>query len=224
MLTAPFGPLPRFILVYACMYAAFGVASPFWPRFFESRGLAPEQIGVLVAAGTAVRLISGPVAGRIADLTQALRAVLARCTALAALVALGLLPAQGFWALLLISLAHAAALAPTTTLADALALGAARREPGHKGFEYGWVRGTGSAAFVGGTLLAGQVVAAAELVSIIGLQAALLAAAALAALVLPDLVRRPEETLTPKLARGGVLELLRMPAFRRLVLVAALVL
>src|SRR6266540_3111523 len=80
------------------------------------------------------------------------------------------------------------------------------------------------AAFVVGTLLAGQVVAAAELVSIIGLQAALLAAAALAALVLPDLVRRPEETLTPKLARGGVLELLRMPAFRRLVLVAALVL
>ena len=31
--------LPRFILLYAAMYAAFGVASPFLPRFLESRGL-----------------------------------------------------------------------------------------------------------------------------------------------------------------------------------------
>ena len=89
----PMSPLRRFIALYALMYAAFGVSSPFMPAFFEARGLVPDQLGLLFATGTAIRLISGPCLGRLADLTQALRAVLALSTALAALVALGLLPA-----------------------------------------------------------------------------------------------------------------------------------
>lgn len=219
-------PLPRFLLLYVLMYAAFGVASPFWPRFFESRGLSPEQLGLLFAAGTAIRLISGPIAGRIADRLQALRAVLAVFAAGAAAVALGLLPAQGFWLLLLISMCHAAALAPITTLADALALRAAT--PGDerpKPFEYGWVRGAGSAAFIAGTLVAGQVVAAAGLASIVALHATLLVAAACVALLIP----RPGDAVvvasaTDPAPRGNVHTLLQVPAFRRVLLLAALVL
>src|SRR5690242_1555397 len=109
-------PLRRFIVLYAPMYAAFGISSPFMPAFFEARGLVPDRLGFLFATGTAIRLISGPFFGSLADLTQALRAVLVLCTALAALVALGLLPAAGFWMLLMISVLHAAALAPITTL------------------------------------------------------------------------------------------------------------
>jgi MFS transporter, PPP family, 3-phenylpropionic acid transporter len=84
--------------------------------------------------------------------------VLVGCLGLAAVVTLGYLPAQGFGPFLALSLGHAAALAPVTILADALALGAAVPPPGsgRRGFEYGWVRGTGSAAFISGTLLAGQ--------------------------------------------------------------------
>ena len=63
----------------------------------------------------------------------------------------------GFGPFLALSLGHAAALAPVTILADALALGAAvPRGCGRRGFEYGWVRGTGSAAFIGGILLRGR--------------------------------------------------------------------
>jgi hypothetical protein len=40
--------LPAFILLYATIYAAFGVASPFWPLFFERRGLQAEQLGILL--------------------------------------------------------------------------------------------------------------------------------------------------------------------------------
>jgi PPP family 3-phenylpropionic acid transporter len=118
--------LHRFVALYALMYAAFGVASPFLPAFFEGRGLSPQQIGILFGVGTAIRLVAGPLVGRIADLMQALRALLALCALLAAVVALGLLSAAVFVPLLLTSLAYAAALAPTTTLADALALGAAQ--------------------------------------------------------------------------------------------------
>jgi MFS transporter, PPP family, 3-phenylpropionic acid transporter len=226
MLAAFFGPLWRFILLYVLMYAAFGVASPFWPRFFESRGLSPEQLGILFAAGTTVRLISGPLAGRTADLTRALRTLLAVFTAAAALVALGLLPAQSFWLLLFISVCHASALAPITTLADALALGAAvPRERQQKEFEYGWVRGAGSAAFIAGTLVSGQVVAAAGLTSIIGLHVAFLAAAAGAALLIPPPRQRVVVAAEiEESTRESVGALLRMAGFRWVILIAALVL
>ena len=80
----------RIIALYALMYAAFGVSSPFMPAFLAARGLGPEQLGLLFATGTAVRLISGPLCGRLADLTRARRGVLVICIALAALVAFGL--------------------------------------------------------------------------------------------------------------------------------------
>jgi len=61
--------LLRFVALYALMYGAFGVSSPFLPAFFEGRGLTPEQLGALFGAGTAIRLISGPACGRLADRT-----------------------------------------------------------------------------------------------------------------------------------------------------------
>src|SRR5690348_10834563 len=174
---------PRFILLYAAMYAAYGVASPFLPAFVNSRGIAPEELGLVLGTGTAVRLVSAPLAGRLGDLLAALRTVLVLCIALAAFTTLGYLQAEHFWTFLAVSAVQAAALAPMTVLADALALGAARRQ----GFEYGWVRGTGSAAFIVGTLAAGQAVASAGLGVIVTLQALLLGVAAAAALFVPDL-------------------------------------
>ena len=63
--------LARFVLLYAVMYSAFGVASPFLPAFVSGRGLAPEQLGLVLGAGTAVRLISSPLAGRIGTVAAA---------------------------------------------------------------------------------------------------------------------------------------------------------
>ena len=217
--------LPRFMLLYAAMYAAFGVASPFLPAFVSARGLSAEQLGLVLSAGTAVRLLTAPLAGRTGDLLQGLRVVLVVCTALAASATLGYLPAHGFWPLLALSLWHAASLGPVTILADALALGAASPPPGsgRRGFEYGWVRGTGSAAFIVGTLLSGQAVSAWGLDVIVWLQAMLLGAAAGAATLVPELMhhRTAPDVRAPA---GGVLMLLRLPRFRHLVLVAALIL
>jgi MFS transporter, PPP family, 3-phenylpropionic acid transporter len=217
--------LTRFILLYAAMYAAFGVASPFLPAFVSARGLPPEQLGLLLGAGTAVRLLTAPLAGRIGDLIQALRVVLVVCIALAASVTLGYLAAYGFWTLLAVTLVHAASLAPITVLADALALGSSSPPPssGRRGFEYGWVRGIGSAAFILGTLLSGQMVSGFGLDLIVWQQAFLLGIAAVAAIRVPELIH--DRTIDAVRApAGGVLILLRLPRFRNLVLVAALIL
>jgi len=208
--------LPKFVALYAAMYAAYGVASPFLPAFVSERGLTPEELGFALAAGTGVRLVSAPFAGRIADLLQALRVVLVVSIAAAALVTLGYLSARGFWMVLAVMLLHAWALAPMSVLADALALGAASRPAG---FEYGRVRGTGSAAFILGTLVSGQAIGGFGLEIIIPLQALLLGGAALAATRVPELPHARTAHAHP-----GARELLRLPAFRNLVLVAALVL
>jgi PPP family 3-phenylpropionic acid transporter len=217
--------LPRFITLYALMYGAFGVSSPFMPAFFEWRGLTPEQLGILFGAGTAIRLISGPMCGRLADFMGSLQGMFAVCASLAAAVALGLLGATTFPALLAISLLHAAALAPITSLGDALALNAGAGSPAGTRFEYGWVRGTGSGAFILGTLLSGQIVGGWGLDAILVLHAVQLVLAVVAVLLLPAPapMSRVEEATEPP-GMHGMLGLLRIAAFRRVVLVSALVL
>ena len=65
-----------FFLLFALLYAAFGAASPFLPALMESKVVTAEQIGLMFGAATAIRLISAPLAGRIADQTHAVRATL----------------------------------------------------------------------------------------------------------------------------------------------------
>jgi hypothetical protein len=67
----------RFVVLYAVLYASFGVASPYMPAFIESRGIPAEQIGVVFAAGTAMRLVSAPFAGYLADYFGARKQILA---------------------------------------------------------------------------------------------------------------------------------------------------
>ena len=140
--------LSRFLILYAALYAGFGVQSPYLPSLLESRDLRPEAIALVLAAGSAVRLVAGPAAGRLADRLDAPKIILSLCSAVAALIALGYLPARGLWLLFAVGVFHSAALAPLAPLSDTLALGAAAAarsdDAVRRGFEYGWVRGAGS--------------------------------------------------------------------------------
>jgi hypothetical protein len=86
-------PLPCFLLLYALLYASFGVTSPFLPTFIETRGISVEQIGLIFGAGTAIRLLSAPLAGSIADRYAIRREVLAVCAIAAAGASFLYLPA-----------------------------------------------------------------------------------------------------------------------------------
>ena len=213
----------RFLLLYAALYAGFGVQSPYLPALLSDRGLEPAAIGLVLAAGTAVKLLAGPAAGRVADRTGAPHAVLAVAAGLAALLAPLYLFATGLLPLLGVVLVQMAALAPLAPLTDALALDSAA--PGARrsvGFDYGWLRGAGSAAFILGSLLAGAAIARTGTGIITGLQAALLALTGFAASFLapPPAPVRPE----PEAMRHSFRALFAIPAFRRIVLVAALIL
>ena len=133
-MTARRSRLLDFITLYAVLFGAFGFSSPFLPAFLAERGLEPEQLGFVLAAATALRLVCGPVAGRLADRFHILRAELAVCAILAAGAALLYLAAHGFWPVMAVGLLQAATAAPLVPLADALSLAHARPRPNTQAF------------------------------------------------------------------------------------------
>jgi PPP family 3-phenylpropionic acid transporter len=209
-----------YIVLYVALYAAFGVASPFWPKFFETRALAPQQIGLVLAAAILMRLVSGPLVGMLADLFGSLRLVLAGCAVVSAAAAVALIWADIFWLLFAVALLQAAALAPTTSIADALSVNLAPRLTGR--IEYGRIRGFASAAFVLGTLSAGQLITPADLSPVIWMNGALLIAAAGATALLPGVARDASQRPS-SFPIAEMKALLKMPRFRILILVSALV-
>jgi MFS transporter, PPP family, 3-phenylpropionic acid transporter len=192
--SALMGSFPAFVLLQGSLYAAYGTESPFLPSFLGERGLTPGEIGLALAAGTLMRLAAGPVAGHLADRHDATRAVLGIAAAASGLISFAYLAGYGFWPLLAVSVLHASAIAALAPLADALALAAAEREGT---FSYGWVRGAGSAAFVLGTLASGLLVA--------------------------RVPAAPARDGLPSLGFGGIRELLALAPFRRMLVIAALV-
>jgi PPP family 3-phenylpropionic acid transporter len=214
-------PAPiAYIVLYVALYAAFGAASPFWPKFFETRTLAPQQIGLILAAAMLTRLVSGPLVASLADRLGSLRLVLAGCAVVAASAAIALLWADRFSLLLLVALVQAAALAPTTSVADALSVNTARPRLAGRPFEYGWIRGAASAAFVLGTLIAGQLVSPADLTAVIWMTAAFLISAGGATALLPGQAR-PERS--PSFAASEMKALISISQFRIMIIASALI-
>ena len=209
-------PATRHALLYAAQFFAFGVILPFLPAVLAARGLDAAEVAAVLAAGSAVRLVAGPLGGRIADALAAPRAVLALAAGAGALAASGFLLAAGFLLILLVNVALSAAIAPIVPLSDAVTVAAVRRER----FDYGRVRAAGSVAFIAGSLLAGQAVARLGVESVIGLIMLGLLATAGVALLLPAAEAAPAGG--PR-GLAGFLAPLRIPALRRLLLVSALI-
>ena len=216
--------LPRFVVLYALFYGAFGVISPYLPSFFESRGLSPSMISTVFAAGTVLRFVAGPISGFLADRFSATRLVFALSSAASAVVVICYLPVQGFWPILIVSMAQAAVLTPIPPLADALSLAGSRNG---REFDYGWVRGAGSAAFIGGTLIAGQLIPHFGLTSVLVLNATFLLLAAFAVGAVPAIEDARPPHRGPRRKAMGELQLrslLGRRSFWLLIFVAALIL
>ena len=214
---SPTMDLRGFLALYAALYAAYGTESAYMPAFLLSHGLPVERIGLVLAAGTIVRIASGTVIGKVADRLQGRKEILTAAAALSGLVGWAYLVAFGFLPLLAVSLAHATATASLAPLSDALAVAAASKRPG---FQYGWVRGVGSTAFICGTLFSGQLVDRFGLYCIIAASGVLFLTTALcAARVDASQTEKASSDLTKRAFRF----LWTITAYRRLIFVAALV-
>jgi PPP family 3-phenylpropionic acid transporter len=134
----------RLSAFYGIFFMFVGVLLPYWPVWLDSRGLGPEQIGLVLAASQWIKVLAHPLIasradrhGRPRELTAALAA-----TAAAAILALGWV--DGFVAILLLSALGTAAFAPILPVGESIAL----RAVTHHGIDYGRVRLWGSITFI----------------------------------------------------------------------------
>ena len=218
--------LPEFVAVYGLLYAAFGVQSPFLPALLREQGLHAEEIGIVLGASTAIRVLAGPAIGHAADRLHRHTSILCGCALVAAVAGIGYLMMHALGSLLFVGLLHAAMLAPIVPLSDALATAAAHKSEseGRRRFDYGWLRASGSAAFIIGTTMSGWATGRAGLPSIIWISGALLVIGGIAALVLPKLPVGDvaHNGVRPPIVRDWAL-LLRLAVYRRVLIIAALV-
>lgn len=186
---------------------------PFIPAALAQGGLTPPQVGLVLALGTGVRLLSGLASARLAGVVGA-RWVILGGSILAGMTLplLGLI--QGLALLALVQVVHSVAVAPIVPLSDAAAVDEMRRNP----FDYGRVRAWGSVAFILAALVAGPLVGLAGPVAALGLAgAALLATGLVASKLMVERDGVPQVVARPALAP------LSLPIFRRLLLCSALI-
>jgi MFS transporter, PPP family, 3-phenylpropionic acid transporter len=137
-------PRLRIAIYYSCMFGMVGIYQPFFPVWLADRGLSAAEIGLLLAAGSLVRATANPLVARYAD-TRTERKQLVVWLAFGGIVtACMMLPAYGFWPVLLLTLLHMAVQAPVNPLGENLILLNLRA----RGLDYGQLRAWGSAAFI----------------------------------------------------------------------------
>lgn len=145
-------PSLRIVFYYVAMFGTVGVLGPFLPVWLEDRSLAPEEIGLIMAALSWTRVAVNPLAAHVAD-TTGRRKRLALLAAAGACVGLGLATgAYGFWAILAVLVFTAACQGPVLPVGENLCLLTIRV----RGLEYGQLRAWGSVAFIAVVTAAGH--------------------------------------------------------------------
>ena len=130
------------------LYCALS-CSAFMVALYDSRGIDSAQVGILLAASSAVSIFSPPIMGILADKLRSKRRTLMLCLALGGVTDLLLpLSAGNFWLLLTISLIGNAYRVATFSLFDTwlVSESAAAHQQGRK-LEYGAVRLWGSLGY-----------------------------------------------------------------------------
>ncbi len=200
----------RLSLFYAAYYVGTGVFLPFWPVWLASRELTAGEIGLVLAASSAVRIVAPWLVAQIADRRGSRRPVMVALAAIALAVFILYWPSRGFIPIVTVSLLFSAAWVSISPLGESLTLMTAAAE----GFDYGRVRLWGSLSFILASFGAGALVGGRDPDALLLLGGGSVAAVLLSCLTLPD--RRPPPHRAPS---PPVAEVLRLPGF--LLLLAA---
>jgi PPP family 3-phenylpropionic acid transporter len=214
-------PEVRLAAFYALIFGAFGVSLPYWPLWLAARGLDPEKIGLVFALTAFAKILAAPVAAALADRLDRRRAVIVGLVAASLAVNLCFLSARGWPAILAISFGAVLFTSPVMSLTDTLALMLAR----DRRLDYGRVRLFGSLGFMAVVLAAGAGIEGAPADLILWLLLGLMAAALVAALLLPEV--RAGEGSVPHRSPAGQLAamaaLLARPSVAWFLLAAGLI-
>lgn len=202
----------RLSLFYTAIFLLVGCNLPYFPVWLDWRGLTPDQIGIVLAAPLAVRLVFTPSISFLADRSGNRRGVLI----LLAWGALGsylfLTAAEGFWAILAVAMLASLFWTSIMPLTEAVAMEGVRRT----GVDYGRMRTWGSLSFIAMSFSGGFAIAHWGPQAALWLLIGAAACTALAAHVLPRPVGRGRlkaVTAPSRIRLRDAWELVRSPLF-----------
>jgi len=198
----------RVSVMYAALFAVYGLQLPYLAVWLESLGIDAPTIGLIAAVPMLVRLVANPLVAVWADAgARHASSVVGLCVA--GLAGAAVLPFAPVWVGILICVTVLmVSLQSALPLIDAVAMAGVKR----LAIDYGRVRLWGSLTFILAVVIGGGVIERAGVHSFPWMLLALVAAVALAALALPSAARDgPGESTSgataPASSRGHGLDL-----------------
>ena len=138
----------RLGLFYGAIFIGSGVSSPYLPVWFAHHGMSGSRIGLILSLPMLARVVTAPLLAVWADSFRLRRtALMILSLAVTRAYALMALP-WGFAWRAVVWFAASSMFTTLPPLADVITLRRARLD----GFNFGWPRGIGSAAFIVGNL------------------------------------------------------------------------
>ena len=218
-------PMPltlRLGLFYGAIFIGAGVASPYLPVWFAHHGLSGSRIGLILSLPMLARAVTAPLLAVWADSFALRRTPLILVAAAVTVAYAAMALPLGFAGWAVVWFAASSMYSTLPPLADVIALARARRD----GFNFGWPRGIGSAAFIVGNLGMGAILTRGSPEFVLVWMVAAVAATGLAARLLlpPDPVRAQGHAAQPFAERmAGLGGLLRDPVFMTVAVSAGLI-
>ena len=208
-------------LFYAAIYLGNGAATPYLPVWFHHRGLTGAEIGLILSAPMLARIATAPLLALWADTFRLRRAPLMLMGLATAICFALMAPPLGFWGWFAVWFIASSIFTALPPLTDVIVLNRARLE----GFNYGWPRGIGSAAFILANIAMGTILVrhSPELVLVWMILAALLVAVGARVLLPADPVASEGGHANGADRRAGLIELIRDPDFMLVVVSAGLI-
>ena len=211
----------RLGLFYGAIFIGTGVSSPYLPVWFADHGLSGAEIGLILSLPMLARAFTAPLLAVWADSFKLRRTALVVLSLLVTgLYALMALPGGFAW-WMVVWFAASSMFTTLSPLHDVIVLRRARLD----GFNYGWPRGIGSAAFIVGNLGMGALLTrgSSDVVLVWMVAAAALSALAARFLLPPDPVHEEGDAAVLADRMAGLGGLLRDPVFMTAAVSAGLI-
>src|SRR6201996_2932505 len=143
----------RLGLFYGAIFIGSGVSSPYMPVWFAHPGLSGSRIGLILSLPMLARAVTAPLLAVWADSFRLRRTALLILSLLVMVAYVAMAAPLGFswWAVIWFAASSMYTTLPPLT--DVLVLRRARLD----GFNFGWPRGIGSAAFIVGNVGMGAI-------------------------------------------------------------------
>jgi MFS transporter, PPP family, 3-phenylpropionic acid transporter len=202
-------------LYYFIYFVAMAATSPFLSLYLHGKGINDTDIGILLAIGSVIGIISQPVLGYLNDYSNDPRKLLAVSIILSPIMFAGYALFTGFWPLFAVSILLASVQSITPVM-DAIAI----KEGELSGFTYGQIRLWGALGFALSTVAAGYAY------HIVGIKASFIVYGVLTVFLILNTVYLPKPANlvhTPKeIVFKGILNVARQKALLIFILICFL--